>query len=174
MSSLKRRSVRVNKSAKRRSSKRANKRKTVKKGKRVKSRRKRKSAKRGGGACMSSNPKSCEPNKLSTEDIESIIDSHKTVFTNKAETAKFRILAAQLDFPRNKSIPDRTNPNDFGTSYTKYINNASPKEQMMDYLYNYGTDYYFDNTANLNRDLPIIDWEITSAFSQGLNHYNRA
>ena len=170
MSSLKRRSVRVKKSAKRRASKRANKRKTVKKGKRVKSRRKRKSAKRGGGACMSSNS-----NKLSKEDIESIITSHKTVFTkeNNAETAKFRILAAQLDFPRDKVVTGRANPNDFATSVMSY-EGASPKEQMMDYLHNHGTEYYFDNTANLNRDLPIIDWEITSGFSQGLNHYNRA
>lgn len=172
MSSLKRRSVRVKKSAKRRASKRANKRKTVKKGKRVKSRRKRKSAKRGGGACMSSNPKSCEPNKLSIEDINSIVESYETVFTDKAETAKFKILAAQLDFPRDKFITGRANPNDFGTSVMSYAG-ASPKEQMMDYLHNHGTEYYFDNTANLNRDLPIIDWEITSAFSQGLNHYNR-
>ena len=173
MSSLKRRSVRVKKSAKRRASRRANKRKTVKKGKRVKSRRKRKSAKRGGGACMSSNPKSGEPNKLSIEDINSIIKSHKTVFTNEAETAKFKILAAQIDFPRNKVVTGRANPNDFGTSVMSY-ECASPKEQMMDYLHNHGTEHYFENTAKLNRDLPIIDWEITSAFSQGLNHYNRA
>lgn len=116
----------------------------------------------------------CKPNKLSAEDINNIISSYPTVFTNRTETNTFRELAANIEFPHNKVIVGRATPNDFGTSTTSY-DGASPKQQMIDYLYNYQSQY-INNTAKLNRDLPLINWETTNGFNQGLNlnHYNRA
>ena len=158
MSSFKRKSVRVKKSANRRVSGCVNKRKTVKRGKRVKSRRKLKSTKRGGGTCMG---RECGPNRLSREDIDDIIKKNFTIFNNNIEEInKFRNIAANIDFPYDKPIMGRS-----PDGYTKYIQNASPKEQMEDYLYNFNVEY-INNPNKLNKKIPSIDWKNINAFSR--------